>query len=181
MVDKRAALAAVGVGVTMMALVLLASSSDDALALLSSHHRHAEHHLEKALLLERNIARKDASSLRELSQLAAAADKQASSAKKLRDVETKKLMISSGSKVDAENMLANEAIKKSREIKDQVSDAAASVVAFLRFKSPLICTMTAFVSSLVLPPSFSSPLCPFLPQWLPCLDLAEVALLLRST
>ncbi|EKX36864.1 hypothetical protein GUITHDRAFT_116887 [Guillardia theta CCMP2712] len=122
MVDKRAALAAVGVGVTMMALVLLASSSDDALALLSNHHRHAERHLEKALLLERTIAQKDASSLRELSQLAAAADKQASSAKKLKDVETKKLMISSGSKVDAENMLANEAIKKSREIKDQVHD-----------------------------------------------------------
>jgi hypothetical protein len=113
-------LAVVALGVVM---VSVGSRNDAALELLSSHHnRQVRTGLEEAKAIESKSAKEDSERLFELNKLAAAADRQAKSAKALRSTERKKLEVSPSSKVDAETMLSSEAAKKATDLKRDVAD-----------------------------------------------------------
>lgn len=113
-------LAVVALGLVM---VSVGSSNEDAVELLSSHHdRQIRTGLEEAKAIESKSAKEDSERLSELSKLAAAADRQAKSAKVLRSTEKKKLDVSPSSKVDAETMLSSEAAKKAKDLSRDVAD-----------------------------------------------------------
>jgi len=112
-------LAVLCLGVVMVAI---GNGNADAVELLSSHHRtQLRTGLEAAKVTESRTAKKDSERLFELNKLAAAADQQAKSAKKLRNTEKQKLAVSPSSKVDAETMLSSEAAKKSKDLMQDVS------------------------------------------------------------
>ena len=120
MLFRSCVLAFVALGVVM---VSVGSRNDSALELLSSHHnRQVRTGLEEAKAIESKSAKEDSERLFELNKLAAAADRQAKSAKALRSTERKKLAVSPSSKVDAETMLSSEAAKKAKDLAHDVSD-----------------------------------------------------------